>query len=136
MLWCFMFYYLKCSTVCARSLDPFYIVTDCLNWVKTSWTYSTFKKEIYEHCFFMFRLHCRCFSHWMTFANFSCNFFGGFLCCKIKYRNEVILRTMWYSNLNELMLNLLWFNPTSDGLFFIPLSMVWGGGECVRLFLS
>ena len=29
-----------CCTVCPRSLEPFYIVTYYMNWVKTSWTYS------------------------------------------------------------------------------------------------
>ena len=28
------------STVCLRSLEPFYIVTYYMNWAKTSWTYS------------------------------------------------------------------------------------------------
>ena len=27
-------------TVCPRSLDPFYIVGNCMNWVKTSCAYS------------------------------------------------------------------------------------------------
>ena len=26
-------------TVCPRSLDPIYLVTYCIKWVKTSWTY-------------------------------------------------------------------------------------------------
>ena len=28
------------ATKCPRSLDPFYIVSDCIKWVKTSGTYS------------------------------------------------------------------------------------------------
>ena len=28
------------STVCPRSFGPFYVVSNYMNWVKTSWTYS------------------------------------------------------------------------------------------------
>ena len=32
-------------TVCPRSLDQFYLVSHYLKWGKTSWTYSTKKKQ-------------------------------------------------------------------------------------------
>jgi len=33
--------FLQClDTVCPRSSDPFYVVTYCIKWVTTSWTYS------------------------------------------------------------------------------------------------
>ena len=44
---CFEFYiYAICrfvlnSAICPRSLDPFYIVSFYIKWVKTSWTYTT-----------------------------------------------------------------------------------------------
>ena len=37
-------YKAKIYTVCSKSLDPFYIVTYYIKWVKTSWTYSMTKK--------------------------------------------------------------------------------------------
>ena len=30
----------KDTTVCPRSIDPFFIASNYINWVKTSWTYS------------------------------------------------------------------------------------------------
>ena len=33
------------STVCPRSLGPFYIVSYYMNWVKTCWTYSVIKMD-------------------------------------------------------------------------------------------
>ena len=33
---------LKQATICPGSSEPFYIVTYCINWITTSWTYSIF----------------------------------------------------------------------------------------------
>ena len=35
------------NTVCPRSFDPFYKVSYCIRWVKTSWTYSSVSGEYY-----------------------------------------------------------------------------------------
>ena len=36
-----LFICLSTITICPRGSDPFYIVTYYIEWVKTSWTYST-----------------------------------------------------------------------------------------------
>ena len=46
------------DTVCPRSSYPFYIVTYYINWVTTSWTYSTFSIRIEsELCAIQFRVN-------------------------------------------------------------------------------
>ena len=43
------------STVCPKSLDPFYIETYCKKWVKTSWTDNTVQETNYSFTDF----HCK-----------------------------------------------------------------------------
>ena len=52
-------------TICPRSVDPFFIVTYYIKWIKTSWTYSTgvriykFYLHIYYHYRHMVQVHLR-----------------------------------------------------------------------------
>ena len=36
----------KCITVCPGSSGPFYIVTYCIKWVTTSWSYSMYNVNV------------------------------------------------------------------------------------------
>ena len=38
----------KCCTVCPGSSDPFYIVTYCIIWVTTPWTYSIANCDLHD----------------------------------------------------------------------------------------
>ena len=46
-----------CCTICPRSSYPFYIVTYCIKWVTTSWTYSAQKWSILWHTYFLHLIH-------------------------------------------------------------------------------
>ena len=43
-------------SVCPISLDPFYIVSFCIKWIETSWTYSIFQFSIIQ-CSFLLKIH-------------------------------------------------------------------------------
>ena len=45
---------LPVSTVCPRRSDQFYIVTCCIKWVTTSWTYSIYLPHIKERQIWFF----------------------------------------------------------------------------------
>ena len=49
-------------TVCPSSSDPFYILSYYINWVTTSWTYSIFKKILFQISLKVFKFYFTLFS--------------------------------------------------------------------------
>ena len=54
------------GTICPRSSDPYYIVSYCIKWVTTSWTYSRNNNNIMS-----FTLLKHMYSDILTFSYFS-----------------------------------------------------------------
>ena len=95
------------KTVCPRSSDPFYIVSHCIKWVTTSWTYS-----IIAHARTLGNLPWKSGNLRDRTSKFIGN--SNFLC---------LIRTRyWYANLN------VDFDIISKFHICSHKSILWGGG--------